>query len=77
MSICPGRKRRTVLWLFKEDFEFLELIAKTDGETKNASMHRLVRALRASQISSFRNVESSLNSSTNRSKPSESRLIKP
>ena len=59
-TIHPPRKRRTVLWLFNEDYEFLDRIAKADGETKNASMHRLIRALRVNQVTSFRALENVL-----------------
>jgi len=54
------RKRRTVLWLFTEDYEFLERIADADGETKSASIHRLVRALRLRRVTTFRALESVL-----------------
>lgn len=47
------RKRRTVLWLFIEDYEYLSTVAETDRETKNQSMHRLVKALRGAGVKTF------------------------
>lgn len=47
------RKRRTVLWLYSEDYEFLTKIAAADGDSKNVSMHRLVKVLRAAGVESF------------------------
>ncbi|HVH87600.1 MAG TPA: hypothetical protein VM912_12815 [Terriglobales bacterium] len=47
------RKRRTVLWLYNEDYEYLNSIAEHDMDTKNVSMHRLVRALRGAGVKSF------------------------
>jgi hypothetical protein len=41
-ATTPKRKRRTVLWLYAEDYEYLSAVAATDLDTKNASMHRLV-----------------------------------
>ena len=52
-ATTPKRKRRTVLWLYAEDYEYLSAVAATDLDTKNASMHRLVRALRTAGIQSF------------------------
>src|SRR5437016_1943622 len=52
-----GRKRRTVLWLFTEDYEYLSKIADNDGDSKNISMHRLVKALREANVTSFLSVE--------------------
>jgi hypothetical protein len=48
-----NRKRRTVLWLYNEDYEYLSSVAEHDMDSKNVSMHRLVKALRASGIKSF------------------------
>jgi hypothetical protein len=48
-----ARKRRTVLWLYNEDYEYLRAIAEHDMDSKNISMHRLVKALRAAGIKSF------------------------
>jgi len=59
-ATTPKRKRRTVLWLYAEDYEYLSAVASTDLDTKNASMHRLVKALRAAGIGSFLLLESVL-----------------
>jgi hypothetical protein len=48
-----SRKRRTVLWLFQEDYEYLSAVAESDSDSKNISMHRLVKALRQAGIKSF------------------------
>ena len=55
-----NRKRRTVLWLFNEDYEYLSAVADHDMDTKNVSMHRLVKALRAAGIKSFLKLEEGL-----------------
>jgi hypothetical protein len=47
------RKRRTVLWLYTEDYEYLSAIAKADSDSKNTSMQRLVKALRKTGVRSF------------------------
>ena len=52
-----NRKRRTVLWLYNEDYEYLRAVAEHDMDTKNVSMHRLVKALRAAGIKSFLKLE--------------------
>jgi hypothetical protein len=52
-----NRKRRTVLWLFNEDYEYLSAVADHDMDTKNVSMHRLVKALKAAGIKSFLKLE--------------------
>ena len=52
-----NRKRRTVLWLFKEDYEYLSAVAEHDMDTKNISMHRLVKALRRANVKSFLKLE--------------------
>lgn len=54
------RKRRTVLWLYNEDYEYLSSIAEHDSDSKNVSMHRLVKALRAAGIKSFLRLDESL-----------------
>jgi hypothetical protein len=59
-ATTPKRKRRTVLWLYAEDYEYLSAVAATDLDTKNASMHRLVKALRTAGIQSFLLLESVL-----------------
>ena len=59
-ATTPKRKRRTVLWLYAEDYEYLSAVAATDLDTKNVSMHRLVKALRAAGIQSFLLLESVL-----------------
>lgn len=51
------RKRRTVLWLYNEDYEYLSAVAEHDMDSKNVSMHRLVKALRAAGIKSFLRLE--------------------
>jgi len=51
------RKRRTVLWLYNEDYEYLSAIAEHDMDTKNVSMHRLVKALRNANVKSFLKLE--------------------
>jgi hypothetical protein len=48
-----NRKRRTVLWLYNEDYEYLSSVAEHDMDSKNVSMHRLVKALRNANIKSF------------------------
>ena len=48
-----NRKRRTVLWLFNEDYEYLRAVAEHDSDSKNVSMHRLIKALRSAGIKSF------------------------
>jgi hypothetical protein len=48
-----NRKRRTVLWLFNEDYEYLRAVADYDSDSKNVSMHRLIKALRSAGIKSF------------------------
>ena len=50
------RKRRTVLWLYDEDYEYLSRIAAADVDSKNVSMRRLVKALRAAGVTSFKNL---------------------
>lgn len=52
-----NRKRRTVLWLYTEDYEYLSTVAEHDSDSKNVSMHRLVKALRASGVKSFLRLE--------------------
>ena len=47
------RKRRTVLWLFNEDYEYLSAVAEHDSDSKNVSMHRLIKALRSAGVKSF------------------------
>lgn len=51
--ITGKRKRRTVLWLYSEDYEYLSKVAAGDGDSKNVSMHRLVKVLRAAGVESF------------------------
>ncbi|HVH85150.1 MAG TPA: hypothetical protein VM912_00380 [Terriglobales bacterium] len=51
------RKRRTVLWLYTEDYEYLSKIAENDMDSKNISMHRLVKALRTAGINSFHKLD--------------------
>jgi hypothetical protein len=46
-------KRRTVLWLSTQDYEYLSTVATNDEDSKNRSMHRLLRWLREHRISSF------------------------
>ena len=52
-----NRKRRTVLWLYNEDYDYLSAIAEHDMDSKNISMHRLVKALRSANIKSFLKLE--------------------
>ena len=47
------RKRRTVLWLYTEDYDYLSAIAKADSDSKNTSMQRLVKALRKAGVKTF------------------------
>ena len=54
------RKRRTVLWLYNEDYEYLSSVADHDMDTKNVSMHRLVKALRGAGVKSFLKLDESL-----------------
>ena len=58
LSLIPDsqtlkRKRRTVLWLYNEDYDYLKRIATADGDSKNVSMRRLVKALRTARVESF------------------------
>ena len=55
-----NRKRRTVLWLYNEDCEYLSAVAEQDMDSKNVSMHRLVKALRAAGIKSFLKLDESI-----------------
>lgn len=48
-----NRKRRTVLWLYTEDYDYLSSVAEHDMDSKNVSMHRLVKALRTAGVKSF------------------------
>ena len=59
-----ARKRRTVLWLFNEDYEYLSAVAQHDTDSKNISMHRLVKALRAAGIKSFLKLDETLRKTT-------------
>jgi len=54
-----NRKRRTVLWLYTEDYEYLSAVAD-DMDSKNVSMHRLVKALRAAGVKSFLKLDETL-----------------
>ena len=54
------RKRRTVLWLYNEDYEYLSSVAEHDMDTKNVSMHRLVKALRVAGVKSFLKLDEGL-----------------
>jgi len=51
------RKRRTVLWLYTEDYDYLNEIAENDMDSKNTSMHRLIKALRSAGIDSFQKLD--------------------
>ena len=53
------RKRRTVLWLYNEDYEYLSAVAEHDSDSKNISMHRLVKALKAAGVKSFLKLDES------------------
>ena len=55
-----NRKRRTVLWLYNEDYEYLDAVAEHDMDSKNVSMHRLVKALRSAGIKSFLKLDEQL-----------------
>jgi len=55
-----NRKRRTVLWLYIEDYEYLSIVAEHDSDSKNVSMHRLVKALRAAGVTSFLRLDETL-----------------
>ena len=55
-----NRKRRTVLWLYTEDYEYLSAVADHDMDSKNVSMHRLVKALRTAGVKSFLRMEETL-----------------
>jgi hypothetical protein len=59
-----ARKRRTVLWLYNEDYEYLSAVAQHDTDSKNISMHRLVKALRAAGIKSFLKLDETLRKTT-------------
>ncbi|GEM_PF-3949281 len=54
------RKRRTVLWLYNEDYEYLSSVAEHDMDSKNVSMHRLVKALRNAGVKSFLKLDETL-----------------
>ena len=54
------RKRRTVLWLYNEDYEYLSAVADHDMDSKNISMHRLVKALRQANVKSFLKIDETL-----------------
>jgi hypothetical protein len=56
MALQAGaiRKRRTVLRLYNEDYEHLSRIAVGDGDSKNVSMCRLLKVLRAARVESFK-----------------------
>ena len=56
------RKRRTVLWLYNEDYEYLSSVADQDMDSKNVSMHRLVKALRNAGVKSFLKLDETLKS---------------
>ena len=62
-TAMTSRKRRTVLWLFQEDYDFLANVADGDSDSKNVSMHRLVKALRKAGIRSFIHLEQHLKKS--------------
>jgi len=55
-----NRKRRTVLWLYTEDYDYLSAVAEHDMDPKNVSMHRLVKALRTAGVKSFLRFEETL-----------------
>ena len=55
-----NRKRRTVLWLYTEDYDYLSAVAEHDMDSKNVSMHRLVKALRAAGVKSFLRLDETL-----------------
>ena len=59
-STQMNRKRRTVLWLYTEDYEYLSAVAEHDMDSKNVSMHRLVKALRTAGVKSFLRIEEML-----------------
>jgi hypothetical protein len=59
-STKMNRKRRTVLWLYTEDYEYLSAVADHDMDSKNVSMHRLVKALRSAGVKSFLRLDESL-----------------
>ena len=58
------RKRRTVLWLFQEDYKYLSEVADNDSDSKNVSVQRLIRALRKAGIRSFVDIEEHLKNSS-------------
>jgi len=58
------RKKRTVLWLYPEDYEYLSAVAEHDMDTKNISMHRLVNVLRAAGVKSFLKLDETLRKTT-------------
>jgi hypothetical protein len=47
------QKRRTVLYLHEEDYAYLETVADADGDTRGRSVTKLIRYLRAQNITSF------------------------
>jgi hypothetical protein len=55
-----NRKRRTVLWLYTEDYDYLSAVAEQDMDSKNVSMHRLVKALRTAGVKSFLRLDETL-----------------
>jgi hypothetical protein len=64
-----NRKRRTVLWLYNEDYEYLSSVAEHDMDSKNVSMHRLVKALRAAGVKSFLKFDEQLKRQQMQGKP--------
>jgi hypothetical protein len=64
-----NRKRRTVFWLYNEDYEYLSSVAEHDMDSKNVSMHRLVKALRAAGVKSFLKFDEQLKRQQMQGKP--------
>jgi hypothetical protein len=53
-------KRRTVLWLSQQDYDYLSTVAIKDGDTKNRSMHVLLGWLVKQGVTSFRAIDGHL-----------------
>ena len=66
-TLTRSRKRRTVLYLFQEDYNYLSEVAEADVASKNVSMHRLVKALRKAGVRSFIQLEQHLKRATSES----------
>lgn len=53
MAAKAPHKRRVVLWLSVEDYEYFHNVVKNDRTSKSKSAHRLLSMLREADITSF------------------------